>query len=116
MCLRPQTAETAWLSAIPSVVSVVRLLPYFCFCFTKIFRNTETTLYLCFILGYMIVVDLLIAVLLGYGLYKGLRNGLIISVVSLVALIPVFIFRCVFHFLPESYCWNTLNGIPMQQR
>ncbi|HLW41892.1 MAG TPA: CvpA family protein [Flavobacterium sp.] len=66
---------------------------------------------MCFILGYMIVVDLLIAVLLGYGLYKGLRNGLIISVVSLVALIAGIYFSLRFSFfarelLLEHTRWN----------
>lgn len=59
----------------------------------------------------MIVVDLLIAILLGYGLYKGLRNGLIISVVSLVALIAGIYFSLRFSFfarelLLEHAQWN----------
>lgn len=35
----------------------------------------------------MIVVDLIIAVLLGYALFKGIKNGLVVSVISLIALI-----------------------------
>src|SRR5690606_23558066 len=102
MYLRLQIAETIWLSANPSVVSIVHLVPYLCFCLAKIFLNTETILYLCFILEYMIVVDLLIAVLLGYGLYKGWRNGLIISVVSLVALIAGICFSLRFSFFTRE--------------
>jgi len=59
----------------------------------------------------MVVVDLLIAVLLGYGLYKGWRNGLIISVVSLVALIAGIYFSLRFSFftrelLMQHTQWN----------
>lgn len=35
----------------------------------------------------MLIVDLIIAVLLGYSFFKGLQKGLIVSVVSLIALI-----------------------------
>ncbi|HLW63369.1 MAG TPA: CvpA family protein [Flavobacterium sp.] len=66
---------------------------------------------MCFILEYMIVVDVLIMVLLGYGLYKGFRNGLIISVTSLIALIAGIYFSLRFSFytrtlLEEHFQWN----------
>ena len=59
----------------------------------------------------MIVIDLLIAVLLGYALFKGLQNGLVVSVISLVALVVGIYFSLRFSFytrdvLIESTQWN----------
>lgn len=59
----------------------------------------------------MIVIDLIIAVLLGYALFKGLQNGLVVSVISLVALIVGIYFSLRFSFytkdvLIQSTQWN----------
>ena len=48
----------------------------------------------------MIVVDLIIAVLLGYALFKGLQKGLIVAVISLTALIAGIYLSLRFSFLP----------------
>lgn len=64
----------------------------------------------------MIIIDLIIAVLLGYGLFKGLKNGLVVSVISLIALIVGIYFSLRFSFfirdlLVENTKWhaNTLT-------
>lgn len=59
----------------------------------------------------MIVIDLLIAVLLGYALFKGLQKGLIVSVISLIALIAGIYFSLRFSFftseiLQQSTQWS----------
>jgi len=59
----------------------------------------------------MIVVDLIIAVLLGYALFKGIKNGLVVSVISLIALIVGIYFSLRFSFftrdfLTENTQWN----------
>ena len=59
----------------------------------------------------MIVIDLLIAVLLGYALFKGLQKGLIVSVISLIALIAGIYFSLRFSFfiseiLQQNTQWN----------
>lgn len=59
----------------------------------------------------MIVVDLLIAVLLGYALFKGIKNGLVVSVVSLIALIVGIYLSLRFSFLIRDFLiantdWN----------
>jgi len=59
----------------------------------------------------MIVIDLIIAVLLGYALFKGLQKGLVVSVISLVALIVGIYLSLRFSFytrdiLIESTQWN----------
>lgn len=63
----------------------------------------------------MLIVDLIIAVLLGYSLFKGLQKGLIISIVSLIALIAGIYFSLRFSFftreiLQTNTQWN-LNTI-----
>lgn len=59
----------------------------------------------------MIVIDIIIAVLLGYALFKGLQNGLVVSVISLVALIIGIYVSLRFsfftsEFLADSTGWN----------
>ena len=59
----------------------------------------------------MIVVDLIIAVLLGYALFKGIKNGLVVSVISLIALIVGIYISLRFsfftrNFLTENTQWN----------
>lgn len=59
----------------------------------------------------MIVVDLIIAVLLGYALFKGIKNGLVVSVISLIALIVGIYLSLRFsfftrNFLTENTQWN----------
>lgn len=59
----------------------------------------------------MLIVDLIIAVLLGYSLFKGLQKGLIISIVSLIALIAGIYFSLRFSFftreiLQTNTQWN----------
>ena len=59
----------------------------------------------------MIVVDLLIAVLLGYALFKGIKNGLVVSVVSLIALLAGIYLSLRFSFLVRDFLmintsWN----------
>ena len=59
----------------------------------------------------MIVVDLIIAVLLGYSLFKGIKNGLVVSVISLIALIVGIYISLRFsfftrNFLTENTQWN----------
>lgn len=59
----------------------------------------------------MIVVDLIIAVLLGYALFKGIKNGLVVSVISLIALIVGIYFSLRFSFFTRDFLtqntqWN----------
>lgn len=59
----------------------------------------------------MFVIDLIIAVLLGYSLFKGLQKGLVVAVVSFVALLAGIYFALRFSFfarnlLMESTQWN----------
>ncbi|WCM41402.1 CvpA family protein [Flavobacterium sp. CBA20B-1] len=59
----------------------------------------------------MIVVDLIIAVLLGYALFKGVKNGLVVSVVSFVALIAGIYLSLRFSFYVRGFLtihtqWN----------
>lgn len=59
----------------------------------------------------MIVLDLIIAVLLGYALFKGVQNGLVVSVISLVALIVGIYFSLRFSFFTRDFLidntqWN----------
>jgi len=59
----------------------------------------------------MIIVDIIIAVLLGYALFKGIQNGLVVSVISLVALIVGIYVSLRFSFftrelLAGSTSWN----------
>lgn len=59
----------------------------------------------------MIVVDLIIAVLLGCALFKGIKNGLVVSVISLIALIVGIYISLRFsfftrNFLTENTQWN----------
>lgn len=55
----------------------------------------------------MIVVDLIIAVLLGYALFKGMKNGLVVSVISLIALIAGIYLSLRFSFFTRDFL--TLN-------
>ncbi|MBA5792181.1 MULTISPECIES: CvpA family protein [unclassified Flavobacterium] len=59
----------------------------------------------------MIVLDLIIAVLLGYALFKGVQNGLVVSVISLVALLVGIYFSLRFSFFTRDFLidntqWN----------
>lgn len=59
----------------------------------------------------MIVADLLIAVLLGYALFKGVQKGLVVSVISLIALIAGIYLSLRFSFLVRDFLtvntsWN----------
>ncbi len=59
----------------------------------------------------MIVVDLIIAVLLGYALFKGIKNGLVVSVISLIALIAGIYISLRFSFFMREFLmantqWN----------
>lgn len=59
----------------------------------------------------MIVLDLLIVLMFAYGLFKGLKNGFIISVISLIALIAgaYIALRFSFHtkaFLEQQVDWS----------
>lgn len=59
----------------------------------------------------MFVVDLIIAVLLGYALFKGLQKGLVLAIVSFVGLLAGIYFSLRFSFfvrnvLMESTEWN----------
>lgn len=57
----------------------------------------------------MFILDLIIAVLLGYALFKGLKNGLIASVVSFVALIVGVYVALRFSFFMRGFlATNTL--------
>lgn len=59
----------------------------------------------------MYIIDIIIACLLGYSLYKGFRNGLVISLVSLVSLVAGIFIALKFSFLLRDYIlkatqWN----------
>lgn len=59
----------------------------------------------------MIVLDLIIAILLGYALFKGVQNGLVVSVISLVALLVGIYFSLRFSFFTRDFLidntqWN----------
>ena len=54
----------------------------------------------------MIVVDLIIAVLLGYALFKGLQKGLIVAVISLIALIAGIYLSLRFSFYAPTFLFE----------
>lgn len=59
----------------------------------------------------MIVVDLIIAVLFGYAVFKGVKNGLVVSVISLIALILGIYLSLRFSFFVREFLtintsWN----------
>lgn len=60
----------------------------------------------------MIVVDLIIAVLLGYALFKGVKNGLVVSVISLIALIAGIYISLRFSFFTREILLNNTSWNP----
>jgi len=57
----------------------------------------------------MIVVDLIIAVLLGYALYKGLQKGLIVSIISLIGLVAGIYLSLRFSFFARTFLLENTN-------
>lgn len=60
----------------------------------------------------MLVVDLIIAVLLGYALFKGIKNGLVVSIISLIALIVGIYLSLRFSFFANDFLSNNTQWNP----
>lgn len=58
------------------------------------------------------LLDIILGLLLAYGLYKGLKNGLFVEIASIVALIAGVFGAIHFSYLTADYLWEHLQWEP----